>query len=108
MNEFITFRDKDKKGNLQYYVCGREYPHFVGRIGMTPEKVVVDAIPMTGYKLFMIFCGTLSGNRIPALDKIDEQITSSLMKMSAWYYENRILVDEKRYKKFKINVTNSL
>jgi len=108
MSEFITYRDKDRNGNLQYYVCSREYPHFVGRIGFTPDKLVVDAVPISGYNLFVIFGGTLSGMRIPALDKVDEQITSMLLKMSSWYFQNRIINDEKRYKKFKINVTSSL
>lgn len=108
MNPFITYKDTDKKEHLQYYIAQRDYPHFVGRIGYHPETVVVQSVPISGHNLFIIFAGTLSGMRIPALDKVDEQITSVMVRMSEWYFKNRIEIDPKRYKKFKINATSGL
>ena len=109
MTPYITFRDNDSSGNLQYYVLQRAYPHFVGRVSAQPEAGTWQS-PIAGYNLWLIFAGSLRGNVIPSYQNISEQIQEVFDSMANWYYSNRIITDEKKFKKFKIisNVSSGL
>lgn len=102
MTPFITFREIDADGNLQYYVLQRQYPHFVSVLWGSPKEYLVQPIPISGYNLWLIFSGTIIGNWIPAYPDIEKEIMQTMENMARWYYTERILKDEKRYKKFKI------
>lgn len=102
MTPFITFRDKDKKGDLQYYVLQREHPHYVGMISGSPTINFVPASPIPGYNLFVVFSGCLNGNVLPSYTNVVDELTLVMETMCAWYYTDRIIMDKKRYEKFRI------
>ena len=101
MQQFITFREKDDNGDLQYYVLQRRHPHIVGLISPSPLFFIVPSCVIGGYNLWVSFSGCLIGNFIPSYMNVEDEISQTIEEMSAWYLENRILADEKKYKKFK-------
>ena len=101
MNPYITYRDKDEKGELQYYVLQRDFPHFIGVLATYPVAGTwYSAVP--GYNLYVIFNGTLRGNSVPAYNNITEEIQTVLDNMAAWFWCERIAVDQKKFKRLKI------
>lgn len=102
MSPFITYRDIDINGELQYYVLQREFPHFIGLVSTSPTKSFVPAIGITAHRLWIVFEGTLRGSVIPNYLNIDAEVKSVMNEMSQWYYANRISLYPKKYKKFKI------
>lgn len=108
MTRYITFRDVDFNGNLQYCILQRDFPHFIAVTSEIPITHIVEPLPITGYNLFLVFQGTLRGiSTIPAYANIIEEIKVILTDMGRWYYDERILSDPKKYKKWKINDTSS-
>ena len=107
MNKFVTFRDTDKDGNLQYYILQRDFPHFIGVV-LNYYDIGNWYAPIGGYMMYVNFGGTLRGNIIPSYKDIGDEIQSVLGNMADWYYTNRILTDEKRFKKFKVNAATSI
>ena len=111
MNPYITFRDKDKNGDLQYYILQRDFPHYVGRIVVSPKQGALINQSIAGYNLWVCFDGTLRGNFIPSYSTVTEEISNVYFNMAAWFYSERIVMDKNRFKKFKIktdeiNTTN--
>lgn len=105
MKEYITFRDVDAKGNLQYCILQRAFPHFIGTVSEIPITHIVEPLPITDYNLFLVFSGTLRGiSTIPAYANIIEEIKVILTDMGKWFYEERILIEPKKYKKWKIGI----
>lgn len=104
---YITFRDKDSEGNLQYYVLQRDFPHYLGVVSSVPVFNIVSPAPLSGYNLWVVFKGTLRGNMIPSYQNVGDEISNVLGVMALWYYTDRILMDKKKYKKFKINDTST-
>jgi hypothetical protein len=102
MSPFVTFRDNDSKGELQYYILQRDYPHFVGVVTYYPKGGAICEVPVSGHNLFVSFCGTIRGNYAPAYPKVEEEINQVFHAMAQWFYKNRIAVDPKRYKKWAI------
>lgn len=102
MSPFITYREADNNGQLQYYILQKEHPHFIGVISTSPTKLLVPAIPITAHNLWVVFDGTLRGSLIPSYLNVGEEIKSVMMDMAQWYYANRIAVEPKKYKKFKV------
>lgn len=101
MSPYITFRDYDKEGKLQYYILQREFPHYVGVVSSIPIAGNWYT-PIIGYAMYIVFGGVLRGMYIPDYKNIGEEVMAIMENMAAWYYDNRISIDEKRYKKFKI------
>jgi hypothetical protein len=102
MSPFITFRDTDIKNGLQYYILQREYPHYVCLITPYPLDGIMPSLQITGYYLWVNFNGTLRGNLVPSYLNLQEDITFVMNQMSIWYYENRIVPKDKKYKNYKI------
>ena len=102
MEPFITFKDTDKNGELQYYILQRAFPHFCGVILNVPPEDSLMVAPVSGYHLYITFAGTLQGNYLLSRADIEKQLYDVFSSMASWYYENRVLKDQKRYKKFKI------
>lgn len=102
MSPFITFRDTDKSGEMQYYILQREYPHYCGRIAYYPTGGSICEVPITGHNLYVSFGGVLRGNFAPAYPKVEEEINHVFHAMALWFYENRVLKEPKRYKKWAI------
>jgi hypothetical protein len=96
---YITYREPDSEGKLQYYILQKRFPHFVGKIIETP-KISLVLVPIAGYSLYVCWAGTLMGNLIPNHRNIEEEIKDSFVKMAEWFYQERILTEPKKYKKW--------
>ena len=101
MQKYVTFRDVNDFGELQYYILQREFPHYLSVISTFPRESIISSIPITNYYLWVVFNGTLRGNLIPSHKNTLEDIKFVLNDMAIWYYANRIVPNEKKYKKFK-------
>lgn len=104
MTKFVTYRDVDIDNNLQYFVLQKDFPHFVGMICPIPKIELVPAIAISNYNLWMVFNYTLRGKMIPSYKNIEQEILQVMSDMAEWYYENRILTEPKKFKKFKIEM----
>lgn len=102
MNPFITFRDTASNGGLQYYILQRTWPHYLGVLTMIPIEKVLINMPIAGYQLYITFDGVLQGNYVPGHKDVYEEIQSVFTEMARWYLDKRIMIDEKKYKKWKI------
>lgn len=101
MIPFITFREPDDNGAVQYYILQREFPHYVAVVKNVPHGNIVNA-PISGYYLWVCFAGTLRGNMIPAFPDVYKEMESVFTSMAEWYFVNRINSNPKKYKKWKI------
>lgn len=102
MSPFITFTDKSKEGETEYYILQRDYPHYVGMIAYSPSIEPIYQAPIAGHHLYINFWGTLRGRYLPMTKNVDKEIGAIFEDMAAWYYQNRILPDPRRYKKWAI------
>lgn len=102
MTPYITFRETDDKGELQYYILQREFPHYIGVVKSMPEATTWVNAPVAGHYLWVCFAGTLRGNMVPAFPDFHKEMESVFTSMAEWYYLNRIKGNEKKFKKFKI------
>lgn len=102
MEPYITFRDTDNNGELQYYILQRRFPHYVAIILGKPKEDAIVTSAVSGHHLYLSFAGTLQGNFIQAIPKVEEEIQAIFDSMSAWFYSKRILPEPKKYKKFRI------
>jgi len=101
MTPYITFRDKDESGELQYYILQRDFPHMIGVLVTYPIKSL-SCQPISGYNLFVKFDGCLRGKMLPDYRNIADEIDTIMQTMAVWFYTERIVMDKKRFKKFKI------
>jgi len=102
MTPFITYREANEKGQLEYFILQKAFPNFIGRIVVYPEEGSVANVPITDYHLYVTFAGVLTGNFIPAHPNVKQEIEEVYSRMADWYYHNRVSVDEKKWKKWKI------
>jgi len=102
MNQFITYREKDNEGVLQYYILQRNFPHYVGRLSSFPVEGAICQSPLPGYNLWIVFSGTINGNFIPSFPNEIVNIQLIFDNMAVWFHSERVLMDKKRYNKFKI------
>ncbi len=105
MSDFITFRELDADGKFAYYILQKDFPHYIGVIYPFPKKNFIEPSPIAGYNLWVTFNGTLRGLVIPAYKNIADEIVIVLDKMANWYLQQRVLPEQKKYKKYKINDT---
>lgn len=102
MSPFVTFKDRDEKGEVQYYILQRSYPHFLGVVSYYPSGEPICQVPVTGHHLYVTFSGVLRGNFIPAHQGVEQEIEGVFHSMALWFYSNRISVEPKKYKKWAI------
>ena len=102
MIPFITYRETDREGVLQYYILQRDFPHYIGRISPYPIENPICQSPIAGYNLWVCFAGTIRGNIIPSYPSEKQNMIAVFESMATWFYANRIISDEKKYKKYKI------
>jgi len=102
MIPYITYREKDDNGEMQYYILQKAFPHMTGRLVTFPIEGALANEPISGYNLWITWGGCLRGNVIPDSRNFDKEIANVFAQMSSWFYGERILVDEKKFKKFKI------
>jgi hypothetical protein len=102
MEKYLTFREDDN-GKEQYYVLQKEFPHFVGRLVDNPYfKSLINA-PVPQTTLYVAIVGTLRGSVIPVYQKVDEEIKNVAIEMAMWYFENRIFINPKKFKRWLCN-----
>lgn len=102
---FITYREQLEDNVIGYFILQKDYPHFVGIISSTPYHKLVSSVAIAGYNLWVAFYGTLRGNVIPSYEGVGDEINEVLHRMAIWFLENRINNAERKYTKFKINVS---
>ncbi len=102
MNKFITYRDINENGETLYFILQKDFPHFQTVVSEVPTTVFVAAMPVTDYNLYLNFAGVLRGFMIPSYQNVDKEISGIMQEMMEWFYDNRILVNEKKYKKWKL------
>lgn len=108
MTPYITFRDTDKENNLQYYILQRDYPHYVGLVAAKPKEGALAQAPIAGYNMYIIIEGTLRFNLIPNYKNVIEEMQLIAETMAVWYYTDRMIMDKKRYEKFKIKTNDTI
>ncbi len=101
-SKYISFRDNDSKGELQYYILQRDYPHYVARISYKPSTESLMCVPVTDHLLWLIFDGVLAGNYIPAHPSVKQELAEVFFNMATWFYSNRIVGNESKYKKWRV------
>lgn len=99
---YITFREDNEDGKLCYYVLGRTFPHFIGRVETRVPQSTVAQASISGYNMWIVFDYTLRGKFIPSYANIAEEIQATLELMAVWFLDNRIINNERKYLKFKI------
>lgn len=103
MEPFVTYRDKDRTGILQYYILQRDYPHYVGLISETRSETAIMQMPITKHNLYVIYSGTIRGYYAPGYKDAMQEIEHVFRHMAEWYYHNRIVPDPKRFKKWVVS-----
>lgn len=101
MIPFITFRETEN-GQLNYYILQKAFPHFVGRISNNPYEEAIFKAPIPGYNMIVILQGSLRGGEIPNYKDVVNEIEGVMNNMAAWFYTDRIIGNEGKFKKFKI------
>jgi hypothetical protein len=100
MTPFITYRDNDESGELQYFVLQRAHPHYVGQIIDNPNFKAVYKVPIPQTSMFVAYYGDIEGRRFPMYINAEKEINAVLVNMAQWFFENRIKKNEKKYKKW--------
>lgn len=103
MIPYITYRETDINGRLCYYILQKQFPHYVGLISLGKMDNVISSIPVGGYNLYVNFNGVLQGNFIPSYNDVLDEIDVVLSSMADWFYYNRVVIEPKKYSRFKIN-----
>lgn len=101
---FISYREI-KNDLLCYFILQKSHPHYVGIISVGKLNDVLSSVPIAGYQLFVNFDGCLIGNFVPSYLDVIKDIDRVMRSMSDWYLANRIITDEKKYSKFKLQMT---
>lgn len=102
MSPYITFRDNDKNGELQFYILQRDFPHYCAILSSHPIPEPLAIAPISGHNLWIIGMGTIRGSYLPSYRDAIEQMQAVIEAMAVWFHEQRILPDRKRYKKWAI------
>jgi hypothetical protein len=102
MIPFLTYRQPNEEGNLLYYILQRAFPHYDAVLLVYPKEGALAQSPIPGYSLWIVIVGTLRGAVIPGYQDVVNEMQSVADQMAAWYLENRIMTDEKKFKRWKV------
>lgn len=102
MEPYITFRDTDGAGELQYYILQRQFPHYIARIAYKPSDAALFYMSVAGYHLYLIFDGALQGRFMPSYKDAIDEMEVVVRDMAEWFYINRVVPEPNKYKKWKI------
>jgi hypothetical protein len=105
MSPYITFKDKNSKGDLILFILQREFPHYCAGLAFLPVLDSICCVPIAGHHLYLAFEGTIRGRFIPSYNNASEEIQAVMSSMASWFYAERILPEPKRYKKWLIPVS---
>jgi len=99
---FITYRENDIKGVLRYYILQRDFPNNIGVILSQPNHKAICQSVIPGYNLWVVWDGTLRGNFVAAYPDFEKELRYTMDNMAAWFWAERIVMDKKRFKQFKV------
>lgn len=102
MIPFITYRETDSNGTLQYYILQKQHPHYIGIISSHPIARTLGQSAIMNHNMWVVFWGTIYGKTIPAERNVWEDIQLITDGMAMWFYKERILTETKKYKKWRI------
>jgi len=74
----------------------------IGHITTIPKEKAIVSKPIPGYNLYVNFDGCLQGNFLPNLKNIELELHTVFENMAAWFWTERIVGNEGKYKKLKI------
>lgn len=100
MSNYITYREADSGGQLQYFILQKQWPHYVGMVIDNPSYKSILKTPIANTTLYVSLYGTLQGRLLPAYAGVDKEIAAIFTDMAVWFYENRILPNQKKYNKW--------
>ena len=101
MINYITFTEPNENEEMEYFILQKLFPHLLCKILEMPIVNVFQPVPINEYDLYIIFNGTLRGLQLPSYKNIGDEIKDVMHDMADWFYNNRILKNEKKYKKWK-------
>jgi len=101
MNKYLTYRETDSGNRLCYYILQKEFPHYKALLSVGKIEDALVSMPILGYNLYVNFNGVLRGNLIPNYNNVMDEIKMIMDEMADWFYHNRILIEPKKYNKFK-------
>lgn len=101
MIPYLTFTEPDENDTMEYFILQKAFPHFLCKISEHPIGHFFQCAPINEYDLYIVFNSTLRGNVIPSYQSIGDEIRVVMHDMADWFYNNRILKNEKKYKKWK-------
>lgn len=105
MIPFISYRENNEYGILCYYILQKKSPHYIGIISVGKLDSVLSSVPIAGYNLYVNFYGVLENKSfIPSYKDVLVDIELQMAAMGNWFLTNRILTEQKKYAKFKINI----
>jgi len=107
MIPYITYREIDSEGRLCYYILQKAHPNYIGVISVSPLPDSLANAPVGDYNLYVNFLGTLQGNYVPSYKDVMQDIEGQMWQMANWFYTHRVLVDPKKYSKFKLKIINN-
>lgn len=99
MIPYITFREGDN--GLQYYILQKEFPHYLCLITDYRLNSAIPPHKIVGYNLWVNFNGTIRGMVVPGYFDVQKDILFVMNDMADWFYANRIVPQDKKFKKFK-------
>ncbi len=102
MEPYITYRDTDSTGELQYYILQRAFPHYISKIAYKPSDTALFYISVAGHHLYLWFDGTLQGRFMPSYKDAIDEMEVVIRHMAEWFYINRVIPEPNKYKKWKI------
>lgn len=102
MIKYLTFREPDESNGFSYFILQKEFPHILCKLSDIPVTYVVMPVPINDYNLFLNFEGLLRGRFLPSYKNILDQVSEVMQDMGLWFLQNRILIEPKRYKKWKM------
>lgn len=94
-DSYLTFRSD----NSNLYILQRRHPHYLALISYKPDDTALIEVQVTGYKIWIVFAGTLSGNTVLMTQDWKEQLSSTFIDMADYYLYQRIHKEPERYKK---------
>jgi len=92
---FFIFKDEE------VFICQRAFPHYLARITYFPETDALIQGQITGYSIFTVFAGTLSGNRVLFNNNWKQDLEAIWRDMADWYYKE-IEKNPERFKRWKM------
>lgn len=103
MIPFLTYREPDSSARLCFYILQKAYPHYSGLIVTNPVEGAIVNAPISGYRLWITWNGTIRGNFLPATKDALREIEEVFFSMATFFYEQRVLKEQKKYKSFKLD-----